>query len=97
MTQLDTASVSIRGIHRLAGAVLVQAIEDVRSGYGKRREEALRWMNDPSDSQFSFIFCCRLTNRNPQEVRRFLQQQDLPAWYSALHLPEADSLAPAAP
>ena len=74
---------SLRGVHRLAGAVLLQAIEDIRCRPGKKREEALRWLHDPSEEQFSFIFCCRTLERDPQEVRRFLERRDVPEWLLA--------------
>jgi len=74
------AEVSVRGVHRLAGAVLVQAIEDFRCGSCRKREEAIRWMEDPSEQQFSFAFCCRMLSRAPEEVRRFLARQEMPDW-----------------
>ncbi len=79
-TQVHDESENIRGVNRLAGAVLVQAIEDIRSGSGRKREDAIRWVTDPSEEQFSFVFCCRMLNRNPDEVRRMLVRQALPAW-----------------
>jgi len=76
---VDKEVAELRGVHRLAAAVLVQAIEDVRSGSARKRSEALHWIEDPSEAQFSFVFCCRLLNRNPEQVRRFLREQDSPA------------------
>jgi hypothetical protein len=82
--------VSVRGVHRLAGAILVQAIEDIRCGSGRRREDAVRWITDSSEEQFSFVFCCRMLNRDPDEVRRFLVRQSLPDWlFARPHLAEA--------
>src|SRR5215472_12038418 len=78
--QIEANEEHLRGVHRLAGAVLVQAIEDIRSGSGRKREDAVRWVTDSSEEQFSFIFCCRILNRNPEEVRRMLVRQALPAW-----------------
>ena len=75
--------VNVRGVHRLAGAVLVQAIEDIRSGSGRRREDAIRWVTDSSEEQFSFVFCCRMLDRDPEEIRRMLVRQSLPAWLFA--------------
>ena len=72
--------VDVRGVHRLAGAILVQAIEDIRCGSGRRREDAIRWMSDPSEEQFSFVSCCKLLSRDPEEVRRFLVRRSLPTW-----------------
>ena len=72
--------VNLRGVHRLAGAILVQAIEDIRCGSGRRKEDAIHWVTDNNDSQFSFIFCCRMLDRDPEDVRRFLLRQSLPNW-----------------
>lgn len=82
-TAIDTELVGLRGVHRLAGAVLVQAIEDIRCGSGRRKEDAIRWVNESSDDQFSFVFCCRILNRDPEDVRRFLLRQSLPKWLFA--------------
>jgi hypothetical protein len=77
---MDPETVNVRGVHRLAGAILVQAIEDIRCGSGRRREDAIRWITDTSEEQFSFISCCTLLDRDPEEVRRFLVRQSLPDW-----------------
>lgn len=76
----DRDLVSLRGLHRLAGAILVQAIEDILCGSGRRKEDAIHWVNDSSEEQFSFAFCCRMLNRKPEDVRRFLLRQSLPSW-----------------
>ena len=76
----DMGFVDVRGVQRLAGAILVQAIEDIRCGSGRRREDAIRWMADSSEEQFSFVSCCKLLNRDPEEVRRFLVRRNLPSW-----------------
>ncbi|HYM09366.1 MAG TPA: hypothetical protein VEU62_01465 [Bryobacterales bacterium] len=89
-------TVNVRGVHRLAGAILVQAIEDIRCGSGRRREDAIRWITDSSEEQFSFVFCCRMLNRDPEEIRRFLVRQSLPDWLipnANLHCEEPDSSA----
>ena len=78
----DADLVNVRGVHRLAGAILVQAIEDIR-GFGRRREDAIHWIADSSDREFSFVFCCRMLNRDPEEVRRFLVRRNLPSWLSS--------------
>ncbi len=59
----------LRGIERLAGAVLVQAIEDVHRGPTGAREDAIRWIADCRADQFSFEHCCRIVGRNPDKVR----------------------------
>ncbi len=71
-----------RAVCRLAAAILVQAIEDIRSGSHNKRADAIRWVTDPTDRQFSFNFCCRVLSRNPEQVRRFLLAQVPPARWS---------------
>jgi len=77
---VDFGNVDVRGVQRLAGAILVQAIEDIRCGSGRRREDAIHWMASSSEEQFSFVACCKLLNRDPEEVRRFLVRRSLPSW-----------------
>ncbi len=76
----EAEAINVRGVHRLAGAILVQAIEDIRCGSGRRREDAIRWVTETSEEQFSFVFCCRMLSRDPEEVRRFLVRQSIPGW-----------------
>lgn len=90
-TAVNVESHSPRGIHRLAGAILVQAIADMRGGSGRRREEVLRWIEAPSEARFSFVFCCRILNRDPNEVRRFLERREFPAWLFTANLEGAAS------
>ena len=74
---------ALRSVHRLAGAILLQAIEDIRHGTGRRRAEALTWMmDDANDDQFSFRFCCRVLGRNLEQVRRWATHIDFgpPSW-----------------
>ncbi len=61
---------SDRGVHRLATAVLLQAIQDVGSTSIERRAGALRWVTSDEEACFSFTFICRTLNRNPDQVRR---------------------------
>ena len=68
---------ALRSVHRLAGAVLLQAIEDIRQGTGRRRAEALEWMMDDGDEdQFSFRSCCQVLGRNIEQVRRWATHID---------------------
>ena len=73
-------SESCRALRRLAGAVLAQAIADIsyRSGRGKGRGDAFRWIADSGDEHLSFVSCCRILNRNPEGVRRRLWQGAFP-------------------
>ncbi|HZS50798.1 MAG TPA: hypothetical protein VFA54_08060 [Bryobacterales bacterium] len=66
---------SERGVYRLAGAMLLQAIQDASSSSSGRRSSALRWIRSSDDSCFSFSFVCRILNRNPEEVRRYCEQK----------------------
>jgi hypothetical protein len=64
-----------RGLQRLAGAVLIQALQDASSGPRRAKEEAIEWLHGRSSSKFSFQFCCSLLGRDPNDVllrlRRF--------------------------
>ncbi|HZS51557.1 MAG TPA: hypothetical protein VFA54_11885 [Bryobacterales bacterium] len=90
-TVVEADFVNLRGVHRLAGAILVQAIEDIRCGSGRRREDAIRWVTDSNEDQFSFVFCCRILGRDPEEVRRFLVRQRIPDWLFSARLAEVDT------
>lgn len=75
MTPGMSDTVDGRAIYRLVAAILVQAIQDVRGSSAVKRADAIRWINDREDRQFSFTFCCRILNRSPQQVRRWLVTQ----------------------
>ena len=64
-----------RGLQRLAGAVLIQALQDASNGPRRAREEALEWIQGRSTSKFSFSFCCSILGRDQDDVlsrlRRF--------------------------
>ncbi|GEM_PF-4655607 len=62
-------------VRRLAAAVLLRAIEDLRGQSRLKKEDALSWMRSSDDMQFSFVFCCRALGRDPERVRPFLEQQ----------------------
>ena len=66
---------SDRGVYRLAGAMLLQAIQDAGSNSVGRRSSALRWMHSRDDSGFSFPFVCRVLNRDPDRVREFCNRR----------------------
>jgi len=86
----NAETMKLRGLHRLAGAVLVQAIEDIRCGSSKKRVEAMNWVENNVEDQFSFVFCCQMLERNPAEVRRFLQRQEIPAFRHSHACPQED-------
>jgi hypothetical protein len=91
---VDAESLSLRGVQRLCGAVLVQAIEDLRCGSSRRREEAVQWIEDDSKAQFSFVFCCLMLDRNPEETRRFLLGREFPSWLFSSLLQRDESVLP---
>ncbi len=68
---------NLRGVQRLAGAVLVQAVEDLNRGCGRIREDAIQWIADAREDQFSFVYCCRMLSRSPDQMRRVLLGQAL--------------------
>jgi hypothetical protein len=70
-----------RALQRLAGAVLIQALQDASSGPRRCREEALDWISGRTMGKFSFEFCCSLLGRRPDDVRRRLQRYTfVPRW-----------------
>jgi hypothetical protein len=71
----DASVISDRAVYRLAGAVLLQAIQDVGSSSIGRRSAALRWISSDEEASFSFTFICRVLNRDAEEVRRFCEEQ----------------------
>lgn len=83
-SQHQTDSPADRGLQRLAGAVLIQALQDASSGPRRYREEALDWIHGRCKSGFSFNFCCSLLGRSPEDVRLRLQSKNfIPKWDSA--------------
>ena len=65
-----------RGLQRLAGAVLIQALQDASSGPRRFREEALEWINGKTTSGMTFEFCCSLLGRDPKDVKQRLQNKN---------------------
>ena len=66
---------SDKAVYRLAGAVLLQAVQDATSHSAGKRAGAIRWMSSNAESCYSFSFICRILNRDPGEVRRFCERQ----------------------
>ena len=64
-----------RALQRLAGAVLIQAIQDASSGPFRIREEALRWIDGETDAGMTFNLCCSLLGRDPDDVRQRLRNR----------------------
>jgi hypothetical protein len=61
------------GVRRLAAAMLIRAALDIR--WATRGREVISWMNDPTEAEFSFKFCCRILDRDPRQVRGLLEQK----------------------
>ncbi|MBI1358146.1 MAG: hypothetical protein GC160_27750 [Acidobacteria bacterium] len=74
-----------RALQRLAGAILIQALQDASNGPRRHREEALEWIQGRTKSGFTFEFCCSLLARDPDDVRERLKQNNvIPKWDSTL-------------
>jgi len=70
-----------RALQRLAGAVLIQALQDASNGPRRCREEALEWISGKTTGGFSFEFCCALLRRAPADVRERLRRHNfIPKW-----------------
>ena len=78
-----------RALKRLAGAVLIQALQDASSGPRRFREEALDWISGKAGAGFSFDFCCALLGRAPDDVRWRLMKFNYIPKYEA----DSESLA----
>lgn len=63
-----------RGLQRLAGAVLIQALDDLNRGPRRAREQAREWIFAGSLGDFNFDLCCSLLGRAPEDVRRRLRR-----------------------
>ena len=61
-------------LQRLAGAVLIQALDDLTSGPRRSREEAVDWIMGKMVDGFSFELCCNLLGRDPEDVRHRVQR-----------------------
>ncbi len=66
-----------RPMQRLAGAIMIQALQDASSGPRRHREEALDWIQGRTKSGFSFELCCSLLSRNPDDVRERLKGKNV--------------------
>ena len=63
-----------RALQRLAGAVLIQALQDASSGPRRTRDEAIDWLFGRTTGKFSFEFCCSLLGRDSRDVLHRLQR-----------------------
>ncbi len=58
-----------RDLRRLAGAVLTQAITDLRGGIPHQQREASQWIFEGDSGVITFNTCCDHLNRDPTRVR----------------------------
>ena len=61
-------------LQRLAGAVLIQALEDLTRGPKRSREDALNWFLGRTTDGFNFELCCDLLGRKPNDVLQRVQR-----------------------
>jgi len=61
-------------LQRLAGAVLIQALEDLTRGPKRSREDALNWILSRTTDGFNFELCCDLLGRRPNDVLQRVQR-----------------------
>jgi hypothetical protein len=57
------------GLRKLAGAMLLQALEDLNEETEETRAEAWRWFNGENEAGLSFALCCTLLGRGVEDVR----------------------------
>jgi hypothetical protein len=76
MALIRSGNQADRALKRLAGAVLIQALQDASSGPRRFREEALEWINGKETDGLSFDLCCSLLNRSPDDVRSRLMKHN---------------------
>jgi len=70
-----------RPLQRLAGAVLIQALQDTTSGPRRYCKEGLGWIKGKQTAGFTFHFCYALLNREPDDVRhRLMKRNMIPKW-----------------
>lgn len=70
---LDTYNEAVatgRDLRRLAGAVLTQAISDLRGGMPNRQREASQWIFEGDSGVITFNTCCDHLDRDPSRVRK---------------------------
>jgi hypothetical protein len=65
----------LQGFQRLAGSMLLQAMEDLLSDSAKLRREALEWIDDKNGDELSFAECCEMLGRDPQQMRGLMRRR----------------------
>ena len=81
-------------LQRLAGAVLIQALEDLTRGPKRSREDALNWILGRTTEGFNFGLCCDLLGREPNDVLQRVQRFFfIPTGLTTSHASCAESLS----
>jgi hypothetical protein len=62
-------AMDLKSFERLAGSMLLQAMADLKSGSVKHRGLAFEWLDGKRDENLSFVHCCRMLGRDPEQVR----------------------------
>jgi hypothetical protein len=60
------------GLRKLAGAMFVQALEDLKQGDEPTRVGASQWLSGKNEAGLSFVLCCHILGCRPDVVRRGL-------------------------
>jgi hypothetical protein len=66
------------GLRKLAGAMLVRALEDLNEGDDETRAEAWRWLGGRTEAGLNFYLCCKILGCHPGAVRRGLLRGYVP-------------------
>jgi hypothetical protein len=67
------------GLRKLAGAMFVQALEDLKQGDEQTRAGAWQWLSGENEAGLSFVLCCRILGCRPEVVRRGLLRTNVGA------------------
>ncbi len=72
MNRLKLTSRDDAGLRKLAGAMFVQALEDLKHGSEDARAGAWQWLSGENHAGLSFALCCQILGCQPETVRRGL-------------------------
>ena len=80
---------SDKAVHRLAAAVLLQAVRDINGSSVALQYSALQWTRSSDQSTFSFCWVCAVLNLNPRKARRICARKATEQTKSRLAVLEA--------
>ena len=60
---------------KLAAAVLLCAVDDLRGRSAHKRLDAFRWISSGSEKRFSFAFWCRVLDQDAEKMRLTLERE----------------------